>query len=215
MTTVDLWSCSPNKIESLQRMLADLSHRLPSESHKALEPLVKGVDISTLTHKLDTFYDPNVLAKLCLTIGIEVDPLHDVETIALMKEVRDTCFSLIHAYGAHGTVTSVQAVELYSYICKFKVLFTHPQYGASQSLFKVIISRGLDFLHLNGVTPMFLLLCDLRPDLFTEDCYVIIKHPGVEKLQKFEDLIENDWFFRNLLGKHSTLWNRCVQSQLV
>lgn len=215
MTTVDLWSCSPNKVESLESTLAGLSNRLLSEAHPVFGPVLKEFSVPMLTKKLDMFYTPHVLAKLSLTIGTEVDPLRDEDTIELMKTVRECCFNLVSAYANRGTITSVDTIQLYTYICKFKMLFTHPQYGACQSLYKMVLFKGLEFLHLHGVTPLFLVLCDLCPTLFAEDCYVIIKHPGIEKLQAFEDLIEGDWFFRNLLGKHSALWNRCVQSQLM
>ena len=220
MASIELWRVAPEKKQGLEDFFNRLENLSPSQGYFAVHPvfsdeIVKGVEVPTLIQDLNFYYKPVVLSQLALTIGQDVDVDRDLEIIDLMKDVRQSCFGLIYSVTTQPRVTPENVIQLYTYICKFHVVFHHPQYGARKKLYKNIITKGLSVLHSHGVTPLFLILCELCPNLFSKDCYPVIQYPGSRKIRLYEQYIEEDWFLQNLMGKHRDLWNSCVQSQFM
>jgi len=217
MTTIDLWYCAEaEERDQLVRFLNTLKQTGRSQPHPVFGQLNlnREQSVTSLRQQLDQLYQqPTVMALLQLEIDKDVDPIADAETIATMEVVRKSMFLYLHYYTMQGTFTSKEAVQMYTYICKFKALFQNAQYGG-QYLFRTIIRKGLELLHLHGATPLFLLLLELCPTVMNSKCYVIIKHPGEDKVGSYQHMIQSDFYLRFLCHKHALLWNKCVIEQL-
>ena len=179
---LDKWYIQPNnaaaqiRVQEFDLYIHNLEHN-NSICHPFFHEVVFISDNQTtlhgLQHQLDCWDTPRVQSLLKVDVNTDLDPEADSEKMVFLREIKATFLFYVRGMVTKDNLTTDEALKLYTYFHRFKVLFEMEQYGML-GLWKACVRKVIDLIH-EGKIAFLLLFMEWYPEMISEEHYIIVQ----------------------------------------
>lgn len=128
--------------------------------------------LASLQHQLNLWDVPRVQSLLKVDVNKDLDPEADLDKMLFLKEIKATFLFYVRGTVTKENLTTEDALTLYTYFHRFKVLFEMEQYGML-GLWKACLRKVIDLIH-EGEIAFLLLFMEWYPEMISDEHYITV-----------------------------------------